>query len=694
MAPERYGSSQPPIRLASFDVFDTVLTRALGSPESVFLALGRWLRRNSAITCSPETFAHARVEAEERAYRNAGGECDLEAIHAELRASLGLSESEAEYALRAERAIEQELIRVVPGAVERVAQARNAGQRVAFLSDMYLPAEFIRQQLERHGLWREGDRCLVSCELGQTKSSGAPFRELLAREQVPAHLAMHEGNSREHDLLPALRHGFRVRPRLDANPNIFEHLLERHARQTEGLASAMAGASRLARLNVAAEDEYQAALRDVAAGVAAPTLVGYTLWVLRRAQELGLKRLYFLSRDGQVLLEIARRLVRSLGLNLELRYLYASRQSWNLAGITTDLEKQLAWIWDSTDFLSVESLLARITLEPQDLDQCLAAAGLSAENWTRPLSANERGLLRGILASPPAQKLILERATARRRMLLQYLEQENVLAQAPWGVVDLGWYGSLQNTLSTLVSESGAIQPVGFYFALFDGSVPDECASRREAYYFDQRTQTGFLNAVPDIIVPMEMFCAGDQGTVVDFVQRCGAVEPVLKEATNQPVIVWGLPLVRRTILEFVENLVLDPDLVNPCADVRRATTDVLRAFWVRPTKALARAWAEFPWEDGLGVQTYRNKLAWGYGWIDAIRALRRGRVQPHHRAAWLAASIMLSPPGVRFVLANTPRMRRWSGHLRARLQFTRASLLTQSAASTPSDESASPFLN
>ena len=40
------------------------------------------------------------------------------------------------------------------------------------------------------------------------------------------------------------------------------------------------------------------ALRDVALGVVAPTSIAFTLWILEDAAHRGIRRLYFLSRDG------------------------------------------------------------------------------------------------------------------------------------------------------------------------------------------------------------------------------------------------------------------------------------------------------------------------------------------------------------------------------------------------------------
>jgi hypothetical protein len=64
-------------KLASFDVFDTVLTRVVGSPRTLFLLLGKRLAGLSIIDCTPETFTRARINAERYALKKSGEEVTL-----------------------------------------------------------------------------------------------------------------------------------------------------------------------------------------------------------------------------------------------------------------------------------------------------------------------------------------------------------------------------------------------------------------------------------------------------------------------------------------------------------------------------------------------------------------------------------------------------------------------------------------
>src|ERR1039457_125532 len=101
----------------------------------------------------------------------------------------------------------------------------------------------------------------------------------------------------------------------------YEQIMDAHSTRPGDLAERFAHASWAARTAVEVTSEHETAIRDVA-GVAAPALVGFVLWIQEQSRQRGLRRLRFLSRDGQVLYELTRRLASVLGTGLVLEYVY------------------------------------------------------------------------------------------------------------------------------------------------------------------------------------------------------------------------------------------------------------------------------------------------------------------------------------------------------------------------------------
>jgi predicted HAD superfamily hydrolase len=631
------------IKINSFDVFDTVLVRVTGSPSSVFLLLGKQLANLSLIDCTPEVFARLRISAAHRAFANRQQPPTLEQIYEELGFSLALTPLQRSQLLEKEQELEAELIRPVPFLKQNIYRLRQQGEKIVFVSDMYLASKFIIQQLARHGLWNSSDRCYVSCEYGKSKKSGELFAEILQQQKTLPQKMSHLGNNLVADIKGAKKARVKAQYFAEGNLNRYETILDSYTWSTGGFASLLAGASRLARLTIPVTRSQEATIRDVTAGVVAPLLTGYVLWLLQRAQELNLKRLYFLSREGQVLLQIARRLQEKLNFSCELRYLYGSRLSYNLPA-TKSLEEH--WIWASlanNNVSSLEDFFDRLGIQLEEISDSLAAVGFTPKDWYRSVDQSQVPFLGAALKADAVSQLIFTKAASKRKVLLKYLQQERLLDRDNKGIVDVGWAGSLFVALSRLIHSGNGKQPFGFYFGKFKNAMDDEC-NLLEAYFVDRRFNQGFLQT--EIAHALELFCTADHGTVIDFEDKGEWVSPVLKEDFNLRVLDWGLPIVRQTINCFLDNLLLEKDLVNPYVDVREPLAKVFEVFWSTPSKAEAMVWGSLPWEKHLRTQKIAyNPWAESYGYQHVLQFALTGKLPKHHAHTWTHGSTQLSSP-------------------------------------------------
>jgi hypothetical protein len=632
-------------KVASFDVFDTVLTRSLGSPAASFLLLGRKLHQLGSLPCTPEVFARIRAQSEVRAFRNAGGldsSVNLSTIYAEVGFALSVSEACWTVWLNHELQMEFDILQVVPEAQAMVNRCRRKGQRILFISDMYLDSAFILKILTHHNLYQDGDRLYVSNELQKSKHERTLYKSVLEQEHLTASEVTHYGNHPWADVDAPKSLGIQTCPFPQGNLNRYEQILDSGCWESEGLSSAMAGASRLTRLSIPMQTPVEAVLRDVAASVAAPTMVHFVLWVLKRAKTLGLKRLYFLSRDGQILLAIAQRLIQKLDLDCELHYLYGSRQAWLLPSLTHLDDESLAWIFmkdcDVT-VLSVRILLARFCLTPEVMQHSLAKIQLTEATWDQNLTFAQREQLRhAMLHDPDFRAAILNQATQKRQVMLRYLKQERV-TEGNFGLVDLGTGSTLHNALSIVLETVGVSPPKSFYLGIRAG-VTSTRFGLPEPWGNHVPLSQGF--DFPNIVSFLEMVCSADHGTVVTYRQSGQRVEPVFKEETNQAILDWGYPVVQASICRFADILMLNPTYLNQQSDIRSTLTQLQQEFWLHLTPAEAKVWGRFPMEDGWGDQSFLTSLARPYRLRNLLYPLKTGSVH-NARHWWHEAAFQMS---------------------------------------------------
>jgi hypothetical protein len=185
--------------LVSFDVFDTLVFRRCGGFFKVFEEMEQRTKIDG--------FARLRKRTEIRLLLELGREINLDEIYEALNNQLPGHDWTAIREMELD--IEQANLRASPRGRRALNKARRSGATIAFLSDMYLSEQWIRDQLRRHSIWNEGDLLFVSGELGANKRSGELFG--VVREQFPEASWKHSGDNLLSDLLVAYGFGISVR---------------------------------------------------------------------------------------------------------------------------------------------------------------------------------------------------------------------------------------------------------------------------------------------------------------------------------------------------------------------------------------------------------------------------------------------------------------------------------------------------
>ena len=203
----------------------------------------------------------------------------------------------------------------------------------------------------------------------------------------------------------------------------YEKIMAAHSSGPGDLAARFARASRLARAAVTAVSERETAIRDVAAGVAAPALIAFALWIVEESRRRGLTRLRFLSRDGQVLYEMTRRLASAPGTELDLEYVYSSRLTWSLAATQPDRLPEASWLFNSFIKSNAADLCARLGLPLPQYREVLQACGVSLDPDARADQPIQAQALRRFVSTPEVAEAAGARIGAMRRLVLDYAAQ-------------------------------------------------------------------------------------------------------------------------------------------------------------------------------------------------------------------------------------------------------------------------------
>ncbi|HZS37914.1 MAG TPA: hypothetical protein VFF06_13850 [Polyangia bacterium] len=192
----------------SLDVFDTALLRRVGEPVDVFALVAREYRHRRGGALVPFDFAARRIAAERRARedvwaRHQRGDVTLDEIYAALDAPAGWDAAELK---SLELAAERALCAQNPYVHAAYRHAQRRGKRIVFVSDMYLPPEFIAGML-RDGGYDQVELFVSSACGGVCKWDGALYRHVAAALGVAPARMLHLGDNPLSDVVMALREG-------------------------------------------------------------------------------------------------------------------------------------------------------------------------------------------------------------------------------------------------------------------------------------------------------------------------------------------------------------------------------------------------------------------------------------------------------------------------------------------------------
>lgn len=254
--------------------------------------------------------------------------------------------------------------------------------------------------------------------------------------------------------------------------------------------------------------------------VFAPVLTEYVTWVLGKAVSTGRKRLYFLSRDGFSMYRIAVWLTEFQEIPMECGYLHVSRYACRIPAYHLDLENCLEGICTCGIDVTLKRILRRGGLTEEESGKITRQMGWEG----REGEILHRRQILEVKENLQDKTKILEYIERHSReayeSVMGYLEQEGLLSDIPYAIVDSGWVGTLQQTLQRLVaSRKPDIRIQGYYFGMYE--TPGEMdPADYQAWYFSPdshlRRKVWFSNSL------FEAVCSAPEGMTRGYICQDG----------------------------------------------------------------------------------------------------------------------------------------------------------------------------
>ena len=382
--------------------------------------------------------------------------------------------------------------------------------------------------------------------------------------------------------------------------------------------------------------------------ILAPALVEFVKWILRSAGEQGIRRIYFLARDGYPMYRAAEILSAGREPKIECRYLKCSRYSLRIPSFHLMGRDALEQICLGGISVTLRKVLKRGGLTEQEAEET-ARAMKGEKELDRILSYREVRDLRGVLARTELfWNYVSAHAAEAYDAAVGYLRSEGLLEDMDYAVADSGWTGSIQRTLRMLTASAGYKGRItGYYFGLWH--IPAGVGKEEyHAYYFGPlgkiRRKVYFSNSL------FECVCSEPAGMTTGYLRTQGGYVPV--EEAGRIENREALELIHSAVVRRAEQeagrLPAQSALWRPGGDTRRIHKR-LAQLMSRPDRAQAEAFGRMKFTDDvldaghlLAPLLTEREIRQNHFWAK-ILSMTGIRKAPVRESAWMEGSIVRS---------------------------------------------------
>ena len=354
----------PEVKVISFDVFDTLVSRPFAKPMDIFVMLNKPFTQLFGIK-SYVDFASIRHNSEERCHKiwkslkPGVEEPRLDDIYNEISSTYGYDREKLRIIEQLE--IQNEIRFSFPrkSGCELFELAKSAGKKVILVSDMYLPRSCIEAVLQKCGI-SGYDKLYLSNEYHLTKHSGRLYR-VIARDLdgiAKGRQILHIGDNYDSDVKRAQEAGFDTQHFPAAiglfqgrNPGIytgksFTKIFDIADRYTDMNLSYYSYTGLRCCLAMVANKIFDfpfVSFNKNSDLNADPVFVGYYVvgmhifalarWLIQQTKDKGIRKIHFAARDGYLIKQAYDILSEGLEGVPESNYIRVSRKSFAIADI-------------------------------------------------------------------------------------------------------------------------------------------------------------------------------------------------------------------------------------------------------------------------------------------------------------------------------------------------------------------------
>lgn len=532
--------------MISFDVFDTLITRNVATPEGVFAIMQEKIYHEDTFAdldiYVKNNFYEIRVNSENLARhifaRDGIQEITISQIYEIMALNCGFSKDVLFDLLALEKKIEVENVIGITPNIELLKRYVANGERVILITDMYLDIDTIKQMLLEVDNIFINIPVYLSSQYKKSKWGKLLFPIIKEAENIISYSEWtHYGDNVLSDIQNASSFG------INAIHLPFEQLSECEkfvldGKESDGAIQLHLGISRNSRLC----HDLNSTM-TIGSTIGGNILFPYVYWIIKESLKKEINRLYFVARDGYILKIIADKIIEKEKYPITTYYIYGSRRAWRMASFSGGA-KEICDLIKVSYIERVHNLndLAELFEIPK-MEICSFLPGTDTYKDKELSSYFIVKILEMLSANERFAQYITEKQSVNRSLMRRYLQQEIVYSDDKFAFIELAGTGYTQKCLANVMTDfyDGRIRT--FYFKMENIIKHENC----ENYvYFPS-----LLNM--DLVV--EMICRAPHGQTVGYKESRERIEPIFDNLEDSYLLNHGYK-------DYIEGIMKHTDTI------------------------------------------------------------------------------------------------------------------------------------
>lgn len=554
------------IEAISFDLFDTLAERDFIEPWELFSFIEPEIRR--VLNNKNFQFCNFRRQAEADVRRPTKGEFEItiDEIYQEFQSITGLTSEQCELVKKLEKQAEFDLVKPKKRIIREYKFAKLITKKRSILTDIYLEKSDIEIILKNLGI-NDYDYLISSATSRTRKHNGSmyiDYLKLINCDGIERERCLHIGDNQHADGDMAKRNGLRA--------YVFPKAIDNFNRSS--IAGYLSGAlsikspSTSIPCGLIANKFYSEPWNKLTTdtlfdgsyfkyGYTAigPLVLGFTQWLYRRAKLNGIKKLYFLARDGYILKQAFDALYADDCTAPKTEYLLSSRRSVVVPAIYTedDIDELASLNFNPRTLKSflINRFGVDIAQIPNDI---LKRHHLKEDSIVSP-NFNFGKLLNFL---KDIKEIIFNIAEIERNTYLQYLTEiefiKDIKTFGPKHIalVDIGYSGTMQYYLTKLLKE----KMNGYYFLTHNFARNYYSDAIFEGYLagLDDH-KTAYRHKLNDFVFIFESAFSSLDGSLLKFEYNGEKLRPIFIEAEEEKIRLQALQRTHDGIMSFITDI-------------------------------------------------------------------------------------------------------------------------------------------